>query len=82
MKYRFLIVGYDNEYHSVEKEFSTYGDALTQVRLFLSDVDSVKSIDLYKLKSDYSCGTVKWVGLFDMNTVLIPTGMLDEIKGY
>lgn len=80
MKFLFLIVGYDNEYHSVEKDFSSYQDALVQVRLFLSDVDSVKSIDLYRLMTDDSCGPIKWVGMFDLNTVLIPTGMLDEIK--
>ena len=81
MMYRFLIVGYGNEYHSVEKEFSRYGDALIQVNLFLSDVDSVKSIRLYRFNSDDSCGTMEWVGMFDLNTVLVPTGMLSEIKG-
>lgn len=81
MKYRFLIVGYDNEYHSVEKDFSSYQDALIEVQFYLSDVDSVKSIDLYRFHTDDSCGPMTWVGLFDLNTVLVPTGMLDEIKG-
>lgn len=81
MKYRFLIVGYDNEYHSVEKDFSSYQDALVQVQLFLSDVDSVKSIDLYRFKSNDSCGPMTWVGMFDLNTYLMPAGMYDEIKG-
>ena len=79
MKYRFFIVDYDNECHSIEKDFSSYQDALIQVRLFLSDVDSVMSIDLYRLMTDDSCGPIKWVGMFDLNTVLIPTGMLDEL---
>lgn len=81
MKYRFLIVDYDNECHSEEMDFSCYQDALVQVNLLLSGVDSVKAIDLYRLHSDDSCGPMTWVGMFDLNSVLVPTGMLDEILG-
>ena len=64
MRFRFFIKDYDGFSHTVEKVFTSIDAAIEGAKMLVMDVNFVKSVTLYSLLSDDSCGPIKYIDEF------------------
>ena len=61
-RFRFLVKDYDGFSHCIEKEFVSIDNAEKEAKRMVMVVNFIKSVTLYALLTNDSCGPIKFIG--------------------